>query len=132
MRPARPRRAPAGCRVGRRSLNPHVAALEELALPDRRDLLDPLDRVAARRVGVAAVRGARGDCDARLANLELADPVVQRQPRRRPPLGNLGGDALERLERERLVGLVLQISDASPEVVVAYEPQEGHHRAVGA
>ena len=37
-----------------------------------------------------------------------------------------------RLEHKWLVGLVLKISDAPPEVVVAHQTQEGHDRAVRA
>src|SRR3989442_7939591 len=58
--------------------------------------------------------------------------MVQRQPDVRPPLVNLRADALERLQRERRVGFVLQISDAASDVVVAHETQERHDRAVGA
>src|SRR5437762_12242946 len=71
--PLRLRPRPLVVRVGGRAFNPDVAAVEKLALPDRRDLLDALDRVAARRVGVAAVRRPYDNRDARVADLEPAD-----------------------------------------------------------
>ena len=43
-------------RISRGPLDPHFAALEVLVLPDRRDLLDPFDRVARRGKGVGAMR----------------------------------------------------------------------------
>jgi hypothetical protein len=56
-------------------LDPDFAALEKLVLPDRRDLLDPLDRVAAGGIRVAAMRRPRRNRDARFADLEPPDPV---------------------------------------------------------
>ena len=48
-------------------------------------------------------------------------------PRAGPAVRDFGRDALERLQRERLVRLVLQISDAAPQVVVAHEAQKRRH-----
>src|SRR5258705_3537129 len=79
--------------VGGRAFNPDVAAVEKLALPDPRDLLDALDRVAARRLGVAAVLRTHHNRDARVADFEPADAMMQGQPRARPPIADLGGDA---------------------------------------
>ena len=39
--------------IGRRPFDPDIAPYEMLVLPDRRDLLDPLDRVPAGRKRVA-------------------------------------------------------------------------------
>ena len=43
---------------------------------------------------------------------------------------DLGRDPLERLQRQRLVRLVLEIPDAPPEVVVAHQAEKRHDRAV--
>ena len=45
--------------IGRRAFDPRVAVLEELVLPDRRDLFHPLDRVPAGLKGLGAVRASR-------------------------------------------------------------------------
>src|SRR5258708_12379622 len=113
--------------VGGRPFNPDVAPVEEFTLPDRRDLLHALDRVAARRVGVAAVRRSYDNRDACLADLEPADAMVQGQPRARPPLSDFRRDARERFQRKRLVPLVLKISDAPPHGSVAPAAQTTHH-----
>ena len=48
-----------------------------------------------------------------------------------PPLLHFLSDPFEGLERERLVRLVLKISDAAAHVVVAHETEKGDDRAVG-
>src|SRR4029077_10726448 len=72
--------------IRRRAFDPDVAAVEELAFPDRRNLFHALDGVAASRVGVAAMWRARCNRDAGFADLQAADAVVQREPRARPAL----------------------------------------------
>ena len=57
--------------------------------------------------------------------------MMQGHARARPALLDLGHDPLERLQRERLVRFVLQISNASADVVVADKPEKRHHCAVG-
>ena len=57
--------------IRRRALDPDVAALEVLVLPDRRDLLDALDRVAA-----GGKRSAR--CGEAAAITTLASPICER------------------------------------------------------
>ena len=59
--------------IGRRAFDPRVAVFEELVFPDRRDLLDALDRVAARLKSLRAVRRGGDDRDAGVADLEPAD-----------------------------------------------------------
>src|SRR6185295_15512149 len=59
------------------------------------------------------------------------DPVVQREPRARPPLGDLRGNPIERLQCQRLVRLVLQISDAPADVMVAHQAEKRDDRSVG-
>ena len=49
-------------------LDPRLAAVEVLVLPDGHDLLHPLDGVAARRERRSAMGRGRDDRDARLAN----------------------------------------------------------------
>ena len=66
--------------IRRGALDPDVAAFEELALPDRRDLLDALDGVPACGKGVRTVRGSRCYCDAGIADVDSSNPVVQGQP----------------------------------------------------
>src|SRR5690242_14962942 len=61
--------------VGRGPFDPDLAALEQLALPDRRDLLDALDRVAARGKRIGAMRRGGGDHHARLADAERSDAM---------------------------------------------------------
>ena len=60
-RASRPRDSPS-------HLDPRLAAVEVLVLPDGHDLLHPLDGVAARRERRSAVRAGHDDRDARLAN----------------------------------------------------------------
>ena len=69
-RAAAPPRAPPR-RPGRPPrLRSRLAALEVLVLPDRRDLLDALDRVAACGERLGPVRRRRGDRDAGLADVQ--------------------------------------------------------------
>ena len=58
--------------VGGGAFQPDVATLEVLVLPDRHDLLDALDRVAARRKRVGTVRRGGHDDDARLRRARAA------------------------------------------------------------
>src|SRR5260370_17062171 len=67
-------------RIGRGPFNPDVPALEVLVFPDRRDLLDPLDRIAARREGVGAVRRRGGNPAARFADGAPPPPPLHRHP----------------------------------------------------
>ena len=75
----------------------------------------------------------RGDryCDAGIADLDSSDAMVQRQPGARPSCGHLGGDALERVQRQRLVRFVLQMRDAAADVVIPHQPEEGRDGAIG-
>jgi hypothetical protein len=76
------------------------------------------------------VRRSGGDRDARLADLEAADAVMQCEEHSRPARRDLGRDAFERAAGQRLVGLVLEEPDLAPDVVVAYEAEKGGDRAV--
>src|SRR5206468_3402592 len=70
-------RAPSTAR-SRAAPDPLLAALVHLFLPQRHVELEDVDRVLARGERVAAVRGADGDHDRRLADLYAADPMVDR------------------------------------------------------
>src|SRR5947207_2545173 len=89
------------------SFVPPPDAGEVLVLPDRRDLLDPFDRVAARGERLGPVRRRGRDRDARLADLDPADAVVDREPRRGPALRRFAPDPLERLQRQGPIGLIV-------------------------
>src|SRR5262245_42261206 len=58
--------------------DPLLAADVELLLPQRHGLLEGVDRLAARLEGSRAVCGRDGDHDARLADLDPADAMVDR------------------------------------------------------
>src|SRR5205823_3689424 len=90
---------------------PLLAALVDLLLPERHRLLERVDRVLARRQRVVAVRRRDGDRDARLADLDPADPVVDRDRPELVPLLELGGDLGHHLLGHLGVGLVLEIED---------------------
>ena len=129
MRSARLRRRAAIVGIRRRAFDPHVAAVEVLALPDGRNLLHALDHVAARRVRVAAMRRRRGDRHARLADLEPAGPVVQRNPHAGPAGAHLVGDARRTSSSRAARRLRFEVSHAPSRVVVADEAEKGHDRA---
>jgi hypothetical protein len=76
------------------------------------------------------MRRPRRDGHARFADLEAADAMMQRQSRARPSFLSLVRDSLERFERERLVRLVLQISNAAAGVVIANEAEKRDDRSV--
>src|SRR5215210_3484968 len=66
------------CVASRALADPFLAALVHLLLPERHRLLERVDRVLARCQCVLAVRRGDGDHDARLADAERADAVVDR------------------------------------------------------
>ena len=63
-----------------------------LVLPDRRDLLDALDRVPAHGERVGAMRRRRRDDDAGVADLEAPRAVMDREPHVWPSRGRLVRD----------------------------------------
>ncbi len=77
------------------------------------------------------MRGRRGNGDAGLPDLEPAHAMMQRQTDGRPPVRDLGRNALERPPRERFVRFVLEISDAPAQVAVPDQAQKCRHGAVG-
>src|SRR5262249_37350847 len=90
-------------RIRRCALEPDVAAVEILPLPDRPDLFDALDRIPGCSERIRPVRRSGGDDDAGLANLEPADAMVHRESGRGPQAGGLIDNPPQRAHRERLV-----------------------------
>src|SRR5205085_4725967 len=70
-------------------LDPDLAALPDLPLPDRDPLLEGIDREAAGLERLAPVRAGRDHQHARLPDLQPADPVLHRDPPAPPPHGLL-------------------------------------------
>src|SRR5688572_11643524 len=114
----------------RLSLNPYFPILEELLLPDRDNLLQPVDRILARVERRAAVRRRDDDRDTRLANVHMAEPVNDRDtadiPRGPHELSNF----LHGLERHRLVGFILEIACRLPLGVVPHDTFEDTQSAI--
>src|SRR5207244_7786662 len=81
--------------IGGSAFDPYVAALEEFPLPDRHGLFYALDRIAARGVGIFPVRRRRCDRDARFADLEPPNPVMDGQSHARPSAFGLAGNSGE-------------------------------------
>src|SRR3990172_7264889 len=69
----------------RLALDPHLAALPDLLLPDRDDLLEAIDEVVAGLERFPAVRRGDGDERRRLADLQAAGAVLHRDVGDRPP-----------------------------------------------
>ena len=132
MRPAPPPRAPLIVGIGGRALDPDVAAVEEFVLPDRRDLLDALDRVAARGERVAAMRRRGGDRHARFADLEPADPMVQREPRARPSLADLAAIRSNAFSASGSYASYSRYRTRRPRLWLRTRPRNVDHRAVDA
>ena len=90
----------------RGSFDPDVAPVEVFVLPDRHDLLDPFNRVAARRErrGAMRRRGRNGHAD--FTDFETADAVMARQPRPGPALGGFLAAAVKSLIRESSLNLI--------------------------
>src|SRR5580704_16748287 len=116
-------------RIGRGAFNPDFAAFEKFVLPDRHDLFHTFDHVAARGKRIRAMRAGRGNDDAGVANRQGSNPVVDREPYRRPFRGGLAADLLERLDSQRLVRFVLEARDAAVLIVVAHDPDKGGNGA---
>ena len=109
------------------AFNPDVATVEELALPDRRDLFHALDGIAAGRERVSTVGRCCRNRDAHATDLDPSDAMMERQTRVRPLARNLCGDALESTHRQWLIGLVFEVVHATSDVVIANHTEEGRH-----
>ena len=116
--------------IGRRTFDPDVAALEVLVLPDRRDLLDALDRVAARGKRVRAMRRRRRDHDAGLADLEAAGAMVDGQRASTATALRLPSAIRSNaFTASGRIRFVVQPQHAPPGIVIAHQPDERRDRA---
>ena len=69
-----------------------------------------------------AMRARRGNDDAGFADRQASDAVVHRQPQRRATRGRPRRNLFQRLHRQRLVRLVLEMCDAPVQVVLRTTP----------
>src|SRR5688572_5668511 len=114
----------------RLSFNPYFPILEELLLPDRDNLLQPVDRILARVERRSAVRRRDDDRDTRLANVHMTEAVNNRDAPDVPGGPHELSNFLHGLERHRLVGFILQISRRLPLGVVPHDTFEDTQRAI--
>src|SRR3990170_5320798 len=108
----------------RLALDPDLAALPDLLLPDRHDLLEPVDQVVTGLERLPAVRRGDGDEERRLADLQAARAVLHRNVRDRPAGHRLLGELAHHARRHLRVGVVLQVEDAAAPAVVPDDAQE--------
>src|SRR3954462_10520540 len=111
---ARSRRPPLIPRASGAPADPLLAALVHLFLPEGHVDFEDVDRVLARRKRVGAVRGADGDDDGRLAQLDSADAVVDAYLLHLVALLQAGGELLHHLLGHALVALVVEVGDDAP------------------
>src|SRR4051812_24867037 len=109
--------------------DPLLAALVDLLLPERHALLERVDRVLARCERVGAVRRGDGDHDARLADADPADAVVDGDRAELVAGLELGGDLGHDPFGHALVGLVVQVHDVPAARLAARRADEGRDRA---
>src|SRR5262245_15414316 len=76
------------------------------------------------------MRRRGNDDDARLADLQTADPMVDADSCVGPRVTRLFDDAGQRADRQCLVGFVHQVLNPPPLIVIAYEAAERRNRAV--
>src|SRR5688572_27439336 len=100
--------------------------------PDRHDLFDAFDDVAARGERVSAMRARGGNDDARFADCQAAYTVMHRETGSGPFTRGLSADPCESLFSHRLVRLIFQMGHTPIEVVVSYDPCECRHGAMTA
>src|ERR1700730_2094283 len=109
--------------------DPYFAALEVFLLPDRHDLLQPVDREAAGFKGLGTMRRRDRDRDRSLADIDQADAMTDRDADDTPSLARLARQPAHLAERHRLVSFVLQPDNVAAGVVGARGPGEGDDRA---
>src|SRR5882724_3569397 len=101
------------------SLDPFLAVVPDLFLPDRDDLLNAVDGVVTRVKRFSAVAGRDRDEEARLADLEAPGAVHDSNAGDCEPGTDLVGDLLHLLNRHLRVGVVFEVPHAPAEVLVA-------------
>src|SRR5215210_1924171 len=99
------------CLASRASADPFLTALVHLLLPERHRLLERVDGVLARRERVVAVRRGDRDRDARLADAERADAMVDRDRAELVALLQVARDLRHHVLGHLGVGLVLEGRD---------------------
>ena len=118
-------------RVRGGAFNPDVASLEELALPDRSDLLDAFDRVSAGREGVPPMRRGRCYCDAGAADFDSPGAMMNPETDAGPARCGLRDNPFERPNRQRIVGLIFEMTNDAADVVIPDQPEKRRDSAVG-
>src|SRR3990172_4398147 len=108
----------------RLALDPDLAALPYLLLPDRDGLLEPVDKVVAGLERRLAVRRGDGDEKRRLADLQAARAVLHSDAGDRPAGHRLLGDLSHHPRRHLRVGVVLQVEEAAAPAVVPDDAQK--------
>src|SRR5216684_6703196 len=107
-------------RLSRLQPYPDLAVLEVLLLPDRHRLLQGVDGEAAGLESLGAMGRRHRDHDARLADLQAADAVHERDPRDGGPAAPDGRADLAHLgESHGTVGLVLEELHPAPAGLIA-------------
>src|SRR6266850_8383248 len=106
---------------------PHLSVLEVLLLPHGHCRLEGVDGEVTGLEGLGPVRRGDGDHDARLADLEPADPVDEGDlADARPALAHGGGNLAHLRDGHGRVGLVLEILDAAASRLVPDHAREEH------
>ena len=118
-RGGRVRRPPRHPSRSRSSPDPLLAALVDLFLPERHRDLQLVDRLVAGGESVAAMRRGDGDDDARLADVDSADAVVDRDLAQLVLRLQRGRELGHHLLGHALVGLVLEVEHVAAARAVA-------------
>jgi hypothetical protein len=91
-----------------RSADPYFTALTVLLLPDRHDLLESVDYVAASLEGLGPVGAGNGDDHCVLADFQTTEPMLQSYGMYRPPRPGLVADLMKTGQSHRFVRFVLE------------------------
>ena len=109
--------------------DPGITAVEMLVFPDRCDLLDALDGVPCGSKRVSPMRRRGGNHDAGFADLDPADPMMDRESNVGPAFPRFVGNPAERSDRERSVRLIVEPPHRASSVVVPNGTDECRDRA---
>src|SRR5439155_4292756 len=124
-----PSRGPGWAACSRASTDPFLAAGVDLFLPERDRRLERLDRLAAGVESGRPMRRRDGDDDARLADLDPPEPVVDGDRAQPVARGQLVAELREHRLGHLLVGLVLEVHDVAPARAAAHGADEARDRA---